>query len=179
MTVSTQFGGAHRARLARIARFGQIVGWGGFGLTLVWVVAAFALPDIRTTWLTGMGLDLGDRAMLGTLVAAVPAVLFGLCLMEAGRLFGALRSVTPFSPRAASSLLQLGWLAVATAVSGIVSRTVLAYIVSLGSADGKRTLALSLSSADIGALLVGLLALAFALVIAEAQKLDDDARSIV
>lgn len=179
MTYPDVLDGSRRARLTRIARFGQIVGWGGFALTLLWVIAAIALPDVRSTWLAGMGVDLGERALLGTLVAAVPALLFGLCLLEAGRLFGALQSATPFSPRASSALLGLGWFAVATAISGIVCRTALAYIVSLGSADGKRTLALSLSSADIGALLVGLLALAFALVVAEARKLDDDARSIV
>lgn len=179
MTVSTHSHRTDRDRLGRIALFGQIIGWGGFALTIGWVAAALALPEVRTGWLAGMGLNLGDNALLGTLVAALPAVLFGLCLLQAGRLFGALRGETLFSRRATETLLSLGWLAVATAITGILSRTALSYIVSLGSADGKRTLALSLSSSDIGALLVGLLALAFALVMAEAKRLDDDARSIV
>lgn len=170
---------AGRTRLRRIARVGQIIGWGGFVLTIGWVAAALAMPELRAGWLAGMGLDLGERAMAGTLVAALPALLFGLCLWQAGTLFGALRGEMLYSLRATTALVRLGWLAVATALAGIACRTGLAYIASLGSVDGKRTLAISLSSSDIGALLVGLLALAFALVMAEARRLDDDSRSIV
>lgn len=179
MTASTHSLTRHRGRIARIALFGQMIGWGGFALTVGWVASALVLPEVRTSWMAGMGLALGDNALLGTLVAALPALLFGLCLMQAGRLFGALRGEALFSKRATEALVSLGWLSFATAIAGIVSRAGLAYIVSFDSADGKRALALSLSSSDIGALLVGLLALAFALVMAEAQRLDDDARSIV
>jgi len=179
MSASIQFEQTERATLSRIALFGQIISWGGVVLTIGWVAVAIAMPDVRTSWLAGMGLQLGGNALLGVLVAAVPALLFGLCLWQSGRLFGALRGNLPFSRRATDALLGLGWMAVATALTGVLSRTALAYMVSLESADGRRVLALSLSSSDVGALLVGILALAFALVMAEAQRLDDDARSIV
>lgn len=167
------------ARLARLARLGQIVAWGGLVIVMVWVGAALALPGIREGWLNSLGVSAGNNALLATLVAALPATLFAYCLWQAGRLFGALRGATPFSPRAIQSLVGLGWGAVATAIIGIVCRMAIHYLASFGSTDGTRALVLSLSSTDIGALLVGVLALAFALVVAEAQRLEDDARSIV
>lgn len=166
-------------RLARWSLLGQFVSMGGFAVTVGWVLAALLVPEVRNDWLRQLGLSLGDNALLGTLVAALPAALFGFCLLQATLLFSALRRETPFSPRAVDALVALGWGAVATAVAGVVCRTGLYYLASFNSADGSRALVLSLSSTDIGTLLVGVLALVFALVVAEARRLEDDARSIV
>lgn len=175
MTIS----GTASTRLARLARIGQIIAWGGLVIVLAWVVAAFAVPGVRDSWLGSLGVSAGSNALLSTLVASLPAVLFAYCLWQAGRLFGALGGRAPFSPRAIESLVGLGWGAVATAIAGILCRVAVHYLASFGSPDGTRALVLSLSSTDIGALLVGVLALAFALVVAEAQRLEDDARGIV
>ena len=166
-------------RLSRWALVGQLVSWAGFAVTAGWVVAALLLPSVRETWLNQFGVSLGDNALLGVIVAGFPAALFAFCLFEAGLLFAALGRDTPFSARAVRALVTLGWAAVATALAGVLCRTALYYIASLGSADGKRALVLSLSSVDIGTLLVGILALVFALIVAETRRLQDDARSIV
>ena len=100
---------------ADLARIGQIVAWGGLVIVLAWVVAAFAVPGVRDSWLGSLGVSAGSNALLSTLVASLPAVLFAYCLWQAGRLFGALRGRAPFSPRAIESLVGLGWGAVATA----------------------------------------------------------------
>jgi len=171
--------GTALARLARLARLGQIVAWGGLAIVVSWITAALALPGVRDGWLGTMGVSAGDNALLAALVAALPATLFAYCLWQAGLLFGALRSAAPFSPLAVQSLVSLGWGAVATAIAGVVCRMAVHYLASFSSPDGTRTLDLSLSSTDIGTLLVGVLALAFALVVAEAQRLEGDARSIV
>ena len=63
--------------------------------------------------------------------------------------------------------------------SAAAGQAVAAYLESLGSADGTRTLAIAFGSTELATLLVGILALAFALVIAEARRLEDDARGIV
>lgn len=167
------------ARLQRLAMAGQLVAWVGFAITALWVVAALLVPEVRNTWFASLGTPLDSNLLIGALIASLPAAFFAFCLWQAGTLFGALRGTAPFSPRAIAALLRLGWGAVATAVAGILCRTALLYLVSLGAADGTRSLAISLSSTDVGALLFGILALAFALVVAEAQRLDDDARGIV
>lgn len=166
-------------RLSRWALVGQVVSWSGFVVTAGWVIAALVLPAARDIWLDQFGVSLGENSVLGVVVAGVPAALFAFCLFEAARLFAALGRDAPFSQRAVRALVALGWGAVATAVAGVLCRTALYYIASLGSADGKRALVLSLSSVDIGTLLVGILALVFALIVAEARRLQDDARSIV
>jgi hypothetical protein len=166
-------------RLSRWALVGQLVSWAGFVVTAGSVVAALVLPSVRESWLSQFGVSLGDNAVLGVIVAGFPAALFAFCLFQAALLFAALGKDAPFSARAVGALVALGWAAVVTAVAGVVSRTALYYLASLGSADGKRALVLSLSSVDIGTLLVGVLALVFALVVAETRRLEDDARSIV
>ncbi len=166
-------------RLSRWALVGQIVSWTGFAVTAGSVIAALVLPSVRESWMNQFGVSLGDNAVLGVIIAGFPAALFAYCLFEAARLFRALGRDAPFSLGAVKALVALGWAAVATAVAGVLSRTALYYVASLGSADGKRALVLSLSSVDIGTLLVGVLALVFALVVAETRRLEDDARSIV
>lgn len=166
-------------RLSRWALVGQLVSWTGFVVTAGSVIAALALPSVRENWLNQFGVSLGDNAVLGVIVAGFPAALFAYCLFEAAQLFRALGQQAPFSPQAVRALVALGWAAMATAVAGVATRTALFYLASLGSADGKRALVLSLSSVDIGTLLVGVLALVFALVVAETRRLEDDARSIV
>jgi hypothetical protein len=166
-------------RLSRWALVGQLVSWAGFVVTAGSVVAALALPSMRDSWLSQFGVSLGDNAVLGVIIVGFPAALFAYCLFEAAQLFRALGRDAPFSQGAVKALVALGWAAVVTAVAGVVSRTALYYLASLGSADGKRALVLSLSSVDIGTLLVGVLALVFALVVAETRRLEDDARSIV
>ncbi len=169
----------HATRLKRLAIAGEFLAWGSFAVTVLGVVAAMMLPDMRGAWFASLGVRLDANPMIATVIAAIPAALFAFCLWEAATLFGALRGAVPFSSRAISALVRLGWGAVATAVASIVSRMSLAYIASLGSADGSRALAISLSSTDLGALLVGILALVFALVVAEARQLEYDARGIV
>ncbi|WP_374624484.1 DUF2975 domain-containing protein [Devosia sp.] len=166
-------------RLRRTALGGQLVAWGGLLLVVLFVGAALAFPEVRDPWLRQMGLELGGNAQLGALVAAIPAATFGYCLWQAGRLFATLRGADPFAPRAVAALVGLGWGAFATGIAATLAHTALAYLESLGSADGTRTLAIAFGSTELATLLVGILALAFALVIAEARRLEDDARGIV
>jgi hypothetical protein len=144
-----------------------------------WMIAATLVPDVRMRWAGSLGFTPDGNDLPVLVAASIPALLFGYCLWEAGWLFAKLGGAAPFSPGAVRSLVRLGWAAVATAIAGIVCRMAAHYLISLGSPDGTRSLVLSLSSTDIGTLLVGILALAFALVVAEAQRLDEDARSIV
>lgn len=167
------------SRLRRLAVFGEITAFGSLVLIVFFVALAIALPEIRGQWIKALGVELGGSDMLGVLVAAIPTSTFALCLYYSGRLFRALRGREIFGTAAVAALSGLGWSALATAVLAILSRTALGLIATYGLPPGQRQLVLSLSSSDLAAVLIGLLAFTLAGVMAEAIRLSDDLRTII
>lgn len=87
--------------------------------------------------------------------------------------------MTLFDPAAPSLLRRIGLLAVAAAIAGVVVRMTVGPLMTSASPPGQQQLVLSVSSGDVAALVVGLLMLAFALVMREGIRLDEDNRSIL
>lgn len=166
-------------RLRRLALFGEITSFGSVVLIVGFVGFALVLPDIRSQWIKALGVELGGSDLLGILVAAIPTSTFALSLYFSGRLFRALRGTEVFGSAAVAALSGLGWSALATALLAILSRTALGLIATASAPAGQHQLVLSLSSSDLAAVLIGLLAFTLSGVMAEAIRLSDDLRTIV
>lgn len=142
-------------------------------------------PDALVTGLRrevpGVVVEPGAAALTAAgLVSLVPALIFIGAMWSVRTLFRVLgRAETVFHPTAPSLLKRIGLLAVAAAVAGSVVRMTVALLMTSANPPGQRQLVLSVSSGDVTALVVGLLMLAFALVMREGIRLDEDNRSIL
>ena len=121
-----------------------------------------------------------DGAVLvAWLIALVPTGIFLAAMWQVRRLFRLLASAPLFHPALPGLLRSLGGLAIAGTVAGFLARTLTVLALTLGNPPGQRQLTIGLGSDEITSLIVGLLFFAFALVMQEALRLEEDNRSIV
>lgn len=109
----------------------------------------------------------------------IPCVIFVVAMWEARQLFRLLGANHIFSPATPRHLVRLGALAFMAAVAGIIVRTLVVLLLTSSNPSGERHLVIGVGSNEIAALVAGLLFLAFALVMQEALRIENDNRSIV
>ncbi|MDR3475364.1 MAG: DUF2975 domain-containing protein [Devosia sp.] len=170
-------------RLKAIALAGQVLSiFGGAA------VAVFSLGR----WLDGPTLAASLVAELPTapvpqgsvlltayVISLVPAAIFVGAMAEAWRLFGLLGRGKPFTAPVPRSLARLAYWATAAAGAGLVMRTVLGLVLTASAPGGRKQLIIAIGSDEIGVLVMALLLLAFALVMREAIRLDEDNQGII
>lgn len=174
-----------RRRLRSIAQFAEWLAVAGVAMGLGYVAYLALAPDALAVALRrevpGVVVAPGAPALTAAgLVSLVPALIFIAAMGSARTLFRLLgRAATVFDPAAPSLLRRIGLLAVAAAVAGVVVRMAVGLLMTSANPPGQQQLVLSISSGDVTALVVGLLMLAFALVMREGIRLDEDNRSIL
>lgn len=174
-----------RRRLRSIAHIAEWLAVAGIVMGLGYVAYLALVPDALAIALRrevpGVVVEPGAPALAAAgLVSLVPALIFAGAMWSARTLFRLLgRAATVFDPRAPSLLKRLGLLAVAAAVAGVFVRMAVALLMTSANPPGQQQLVLSVSSGDVTALVVGLFMLAFALVMQEGVRLDEDNRSIL
>ncbi len=174
-----------RRRLRSIAWIAEWSAVAGIVMGLGYVAYLALVPDALTIALrrevAGVVVEPSGPALTAAgLVSFVPALIFAGAMWSARTLFRLLgRAATVFDPRAPSLLKRLGLLAVAAAVAGVFVRMAVALLMTSANPPGQQQLVLSVSSGDVTALVVGLFMLAFALVMQEGVRLDEDNRSIL
>ncbi|WP_296329041.1 DUF2975 domain-containing protein [Reyranella sp.] len=174
-----------RRRLRFITHTAEWLAVAGVAMGLGYIAYLALAPDALAIALRrevpGVVVDPGGPALTAAgLVSLIPALIFIAAMWSARTLFRLLgRAATVFDPAAPSLLRRIGLLAVAAAVAGVVVRMTVGLLMTSANPPGQQQLVLSVSSGDVTALLVGLLMLAFALVMREGIRLDEDNRSIL
>lgn len=170
-------------RLTRLARIGEAlallgaVGVGGFSLA-TWFDQA-ALTAGLTSGLPQMPMPTGSTLLVAYLISLVPAAIFVIAMLQAWLLFALLKRGRIFVPAVPQALSRLGAWAVASAVAGMVVRTVLGLVLTADGPAGTRALVIGIGSNEIASLVMALLLFTFALLMREAIALDEDSRGIV
>lgn len=77
------------------------------------------------------------------------------------------------------SMVRLGRLAIASAVLGIVARTLILVLMTSNNPPGQKMLSIGIGSGEISSLIIGLLFFIFALVVKETASIAEENRSII
>lgn len=169
------------SRLAGIARalaFAGMAMVAGFCLYLLFDPEALA-AHLRREAVIPLTMATDWRLWLAYALSLIPALGFLAAMWQAQRFFGLLGEGRLFDRAAPRILVRLGWIAIGLAAASIVVRTLVVLVLTSANPPGQRQLAISISSTDVASLVVGLLFLAFALVMQEALILEDENRSFV
>ncbi|UXH79639.1 DUF2975 domain-containing protein [Roseateles amylovorans] len=159
---------AHCVRVMAVIAMVTVVGFQWW----FWSDAAWVQRTATTDWnLTGpMQLDVMARGSAA--VVNLPATLLTLyALMCLWRLFGCYLRAEVFTAPAAHHLRRLGQAVIAMAVVTPLTQTATIIALTLGNPPGKRQLIVGLSSQHYIVLLCGLVLLAMALIMREAQRM--------
>jgi hypothetical protein len=173
-----------RRKLRRIARVAEWISLGGIALVgtysaYLWSDQAALTAHLQRDVPGIVGVPTGGSLILAYLASLGPAAIFVVALWEARGVFRLLGATEFFDPAAPPRLVRLGVLAVAASVAGMVVRLVVGLVMSSADPAGPRQLVIAISSSEISALIVGLLLLAFALVMREAVSVAAENRSFV
>lgn len=174
-----------RRRLRTIARIAEWVAVAAILAVLGYVAFLVLAPDALEAALRrevpGVVVRPSGAALtFAGVIHLVLAAIFVAAMWSARslfRLFG--QAATPFHPAAPALLMRIGLLAIASAVAGIAGRTMIALLMTSANPPGQRELVLGISSGEITALMIGFLMFAFALIMHEGIRLDEDSRSIL
>jgi Protein of unknown function (DUF2975) len=170
--------------LQRFSRLGQWVAAGSgllivaYGTFLV-LVPGEALYLMREA-VPGIVVLPSTAVLIATaLVAAIPALIFLLCLFQVWKLFGLARRGQLYSPLGQAMLGRLGKLAIAAASAGFVTRTLVALMLTHANPPGQKMLVIGIGSGEMTGLLVGLLVFLFAAVVRDATALAPENASYI
>jgi len=120
-----------------------------------------------------------EATVLAYALSFIPCVIFVVAMWEARQLFhqfGADRIFCPATPR---HLVRLGALAIMAALAGIIVRTLVVLLMTSSNPLGQQQLVIGVGSNEIAALVAGLLFLAFALVMQEALRIENENQGFV
>ncbi len=120
----------------------------------------------------------GWARLLGWLINLVPSALFIAAMLNARTLFALLAQGNIFDPQIARLLRRIGQIAVTAAVATLLARTLSVVVLTLGT-PGAPHFIVGLNTEEITAFVVGLLLLAFSLVMQEAFAVDEENKGFV
>ena len=165
--------------LERLSLAGRSIAVIGALMVVAWPVAAGLNPALLAPLLPpGVTVEGAQRwAALGA--SLVPGVLFLGAMIEAFRLFGLLGRGEAFSTAMPRSLERLALWALASAIAGVVTPTLIGLIATADAAEGQRQLLIRFGSGEITGLIVALLLLAFGRVMREAMRVARENREFV
>ncbi|WP_036260423.1 DUF2975 domain-containing protein [Methylocapsa aurea] len=173
-----------RRKLRLISRAAEWIAFGGMALVVAYCAYLWSNESALTAYLQrdvpGIALaPSGNSLILPYLLSLIPVAIFVAAMWEARGLFCLLGKAEIFDSAAPRRLVRLGVLAIAAAVAGIVVRTLVVLVMTSANPAGQRHLVIGIGSDEVSSLIVGLLFLAFALVMQEAARLEDENRSFV
>ncbi len=178
--------GERAARLARVERLGRTAGWiaiggivatVGYAAYLAWdrdAFVAYALGGLRDAATIAVA---PGSIMPAYLLSLIPIGLFAYALWLARGLFALFARGRVIDAAVPAVLRRMGLVAIAAPISAFLARTI--GILILTKADGGAHLAFGIGSDQIAALVVGLLLLAFAEIVRETLRLDEENQSFV
>lgn len=147
----------------------------------MWLVPGFTEDVVRSQTAIGNApftLTWSARAAAFA-VSTVYVGLMAIALWTVARLFASFASGAVFVPETGARLRRLGIVLLLFAAISPFFRGIIGVIVTIGNEEGKRILALSISSQDIIVALVAALLIALGHIMAEAARIADDNRQIV
>jgi hypothetical protein len=111
--------------------------------------------------------------VIASATASVPTILYTLALWQAMKLFRLYRTGQIFVPAVPAILVRLGYLVLAAAAAGVITRTLVVLLLTMGNPPGQRQLAVGIGTEDILSLIIGLL------VAKEAQRFVDENKGFI
>ena len=175
---------APHGRVHRLALIGEALAILGIAVVVVyecylWTDSTAMLKYLLRGVSKLAAVPTGDLVVAAWFADLVPVALFLFAMGNVVLLFRRLRSARVFHPDVPLLLTRIGRLACASAVAGIVARTIVALALTSGNPPGQRQLVISISSGDITSVITGLLLLVFAYVMQEALRIDEENRSFL
>jgi len=171
-------------RLGSLCLLGQLLCW--FALACVVAVIIWMSFDRAELALVATGLEAKlprepepHLLYAAFAVAIVPAGLTSAAFIHLAWLFRAMGSGGFLNAATRRVLNRIGWLALAAVISGVFTRTLMIFILSLQNPPGERLLSIGLNSNDFFVILLALIFFIFAQVQAEMARLDADVKSII
>lgn len=171
-------------RLRRLSTIAQGLALGSIALVVGYcaylvvepaALTAFLQKDVPDTIFAPTG---GWLALAGALALA-PVAVFVAAMWQAFGLFHHLGRAQSFDARAQRYLATLGKLAIVAAVLGVVVRTLVVLIMTSANPFGERHLVIGIGSNEMTALMVSCLLYAFAQLVQEFQRVNDENRSFI
>jgi hypothetical protein len=183
MNAKTPLDETHR-RVRRFALTGEALALAGIAVVVIYEIYLWTDPAAMLEYLKRgvpelANVPTGDLVFAAWLADLAPVALFLFAMWSVVRLFRLLRSARVFHPDVPVLLTRIGHLAFASAVAGVVARTVVALALTSGNPPGQRQLVISISSGDITSVITGLLLLVFAHVMREALRIDEENRTFL
>jgi hypothetical protein len=173
--------------LARITRIATMAEWASVSGILVLVGGGvYQLLDrshLARFFPRDLSVDFGGASeatlVIASATALVPAILYILALWQAMKLFRLYRTGQIFVPAVPAILVRLGYLVLAAAAAGVITRTLVVLLLTMGNPPGQRQLAVGIGTEEILSLIIGLLVCAFSLVAKEAQRFVDENKGFI
>lgn len=165
--------------LNRLSVAGRAISATGALMVLTWPVAAWLDPALLASVLPPGVAAPAETQWLVLAASLLPAVLFLGAMVEAFRLFGLLGRGQAFTAAMPHTMQRLGWWAIACAIAGIVTPTLIGLVATAGAAEGQKQLVIRFGSGEITGLIVALLLLAFGRVMREALRVSRENREFV
>lgn len=171
-------------KLQKLSRIGQgiallsIAGLVAYGAYLV-----FTPEELRAVLNRGLPGSPNDPPVLAFAAAAalgaVPSAIFIAILWLVRRLFQRVSIGRFLDNDFVRIMRQLGWLALASGIASLFTHSAVSMLMTLANPPGQRMLLIEISSAQVAALIMGLLFFMFTHVFAEMTRIDEDNRSII
>lgn len=175
---------ARRRKLHRLSRFAEQLALAGIALVVIYCGYLLFDHDALLSYLRRnvsetIVVPSNDRLWLAYGLSLIPAGVFVVTMWETRRFFVLLGNSRLFDRGAPRVLVRLGYLAITIATVEIIVHTLVVLVMTSANPPGHRLLVIGISSTDLASLIVGLLFLAFALVMQETLRLEDENRSFV
>ena len=173
-----------RRRLRRLSAIAKGLALGSIALVVGYCAYLVVDPAALITFLqkdvpgTSVVPATGWLALAGGLSFA-PIAVFVAAMWQAFGLFHHIGRAHSFDARAQRYLVTLGELAIAAAVLGVVVRTLVVLIMTSANPFGERHLVIGIGSNEMTALMVSCLLYAFAQLVQEFQRVNDENRSFI
>jgi hypothetical protein len=173
-----------RRKLRRLSRWAQGLALVGMVSVIGYSVFLLFSPDMLVSFLRSevpgiIVMPPRERLWLAFGLCMIPAGIFVAAMWQAYRFFALLGQARMFDSAAPRILVRLGGLAIGVAVAETVVRTLVILVMTSANPIGQRQLVIGISSTDFASLIAGLLFLAFALVMQEAARIEDEMRGFV
>ena len=171
-------------RVRRLALTGEALAICGIAIVVLYEIYLWTDPAEMLRYLVRgvpelRAVPTGDLVVAAWFADLAPVSLFLAAMGYVVALFRRLRSARLFHPDVPRLLTRIGRLACASAVAGVVARTIVGLALTSGNPPGQRQLIVSVGSGDITSIITGLLLLVFAYVMQEALRIDEENRSFL
>ncbi len=167
--------------MARAAAWIAVIGMVLVGGTCVYLAfhPDLVVESLQQGTLPNSNLPTDMVLLIAAAVAFLPIALFLIGMWEARTMFHLIGDGFLLDQDCQKSMVRLGRLAIASAVLGIVARTLILVLMTSNNPPGQKMLSIGIGSGEISSLIIGLLFFIFALVVKETASIAEENRSII